>query len=184
MNKLLIIGFMTVFTSCNNEDSNAPSTNTDTSKESTGNGSFGYDLHFLQKHHKDLVRLGDDSAGAQIIIVPAYQGRVMTSTAEGKHGLSFGWVNHELIESGKPVEHINAFGGEERLWLGPEGGQFSVYFKKGAAFQFDNWFVPKEFNTEPFTLIRNHSRWFHQQSRKPILKKKCILKTIRAISLI
>ncbi len=144
---------MTAFISCNNGDADSPAAPTDTSKQQYPKGSFGFDLEFLQKHHKDLVLLGEDSAGAQVIIAPAYQGRVMTSTAEGKNGLSFGWVNHELIESGKPTEHINAFGGEERFWLGPEGGQFSVYFKKGVEFKFENWFVPKEFDTEPFTLV-------------------------------
>jgi RimJ/RimL family protein N-acetyltransferase len=116
-------------------------------------GSFGYDLHFLKQHHKDLIVLGDDSSGAAVIILPAYQGRVMTSTTEGMNGISFGWVNHELIASDKPAEHMNAFGGEERIWPGPEGGQFSVYFKKGTEFTYDNWFVPKEFDTEPFDVV-------------------------------
>ncbi len=116
-------------------------------------GSFGYDLAFLKKHHKDLILLGEDSLGAQLIVLPAYQGRVMTSTAEGYRGSSFGWVNHELIESGKPQEHINVFGGEERFWLGPEGGQFSLFFKKGTSFDFDHWNVPKELDTEPFTVV-------------------------------
>ena len=115
-------------------------------------GTFGYDLNFLQQYHKDIIVLGD-SAGPQVIIAPAYQGRVMTSTTEGNKGISFGWVNHKLISSGKTAEHMNAFGGEERFWLGPEGGQFSLYFKKGVEFKFDNWFVPKEIDTEPFELV-------------------------------
>jgi len=116
-------------------------------------GTFGYDLDFLEQHHKDLVLLCDDSSKAQLIVLPAYQGRVMTSTANGNDGASFGWVNYDLIASGKPAQHIHAFGGEERFWLGPEGGQFSIYFKKGVEFTFDNWFVPKEIDTEPFTLV-------------------------------
>jgi hypothetical protein len=117
-------------------------------------GTFGYDLQFLKKYHKDLVLLGDESdTGAQIIILPAYQGRVMTSTAEGKKGMSFGWINYELIDSNREEEHFHAFGGEERFWLGPEGGQFSIYFKKGDPFNFDHWFVPKAIDTEPFILV-------------------------------
>ena len=85
-------------------------------------GSFGYDLNFLKNLHKDIVVLSDDSTGAQVIILPAYQGRVMTSSAEGLSGMSFGWLNHELIASGKSTPHFSAFGGEERFWLGPEGG--------------------------------------------------------------
>lgn len=120
-------------------------------------GTFGSDLNFLSQYHKDLVVLHDSDSNAQLIIAPAYQGRVMTSTANGNAGASFGWVNHELIASGKQAQHIHAVGGEERFWLGPEGGQFSLYFKKGVAFTFDNWFVPKEIDTEPFALVSSSS---------------------------
>jgi len=117
-------------------------------------GTFGYDLQFLKKYHKDLVLLGDESdTGAQIIILPSYQGRVMTSTAEGNGGMSFGWINYELIDSNREEEHFHAFGGEERFWLGPEGGQFSIYFKKGDPFDFEHWYVPKAIDTEPFILV-------------------------------
>jgi hypothetical protein len=126
--------------------------NTTTNKDSEmQKGTFGYDLEFLRKHHKDLVLL--EKGDAQLIVLPAYQGRIMTSTAEGNAGASFGWLNHELIASGKFTEHFSAFGGEERFWLGPEGGQFSIYFKKGVDFKFENWFVPKELDTESFDLV-------------------------------
>ena len=126
--------------------------NTTTNKDSEmQKGTFGYDLEFLRKHHKDLVLL--ENGDAQLIVLPAYQGRIMTSTAEGNAGASFGWLNHELIASGKFTEHFSAFGGEERFWLGPEGGQFSIYFKKGVDFTFENWFVPKELDTAPFDLV-------------------------------
>ena len=141
---------MVVLAACNSNDEK-PESKADLASKSS-DGTFGYDLNFLRKYHKDIVVLGD-SAGAQIIIAPAYQGRVMTTTTEGNKGISFGWVNHELIASGKTAEHINAFGGEERFWLGPEGGQFSIYFKKGVEFKIENWFVPKEIDTEPFELV-------------------------------
>ena len=150
MKKYLISVSMVVLAACNADDEK-PENKADLVSKFI-DGTFGYDLNFLRQYHKDIVLLGD-SAGAQIIIAPAYQGRVMTSTTEGSKGISFGWVNHELIASGKTTEHINAFGGEERFWLGPEGGQFSIYFKKGVEFKFENWFVPKEIDTEPFELV-------------------------------
>lgn len=116
-------------------------------------GTFAYDLAFLKKHHTDLVLLKDPSGGAQVIILPAYQGRVMTSTADGENGISFGWINYDLITEGKFSEQFTALGGEERFWLGPEGGQFSLYFKKGADFTFNNWVVPRPIDSEPFNLI-------------------------------
>ena len=75
----------------------------------------------------------------------------MTSTATGDKGLSYGWINRELIESGKIQPHINVFGGEDRFWLGPEGGQFSIFFVKGVPFDFEHWFTPASIDTLPFS---------------------------------
>ena len=77
----------------------------------------------------------------------------MTSTCGGDEGNSYGWINYDLIKSGEILEHMNGFGGEDRFWLGPEGGQFSIFFKKGVSFDFKNWFTPKEIDTETFKLI-------------------------------
>ena len=115
-------------------------------------GSFGYDREFLSKHYKDLVVLENGESG--ILISPELQGRVMTSTASGDEGKSFGWINHDLIASGEKKEHFNPTGGEERFWLGPEGGQYSLFFEKDAKFELDNWYVPKELDTEAFNLVR------------------------------
>lgn len=143
---------LALIAACNNAGNNTANSNTTEVNQQYAKGSFGYDLNFLKQYHKDLVILGDSNA-ARVIVLPAYQGRVMTSTADGNSGASFGWINHKLIVSGKPAEHIYAVGGEERFWLGPEGGQFSIFFKKGVDFKFDNWFVPAEIDTQPFTLV-------------------------------
>src|SRR6185295_12200589 len=84
---------------------------------------------------------------AKVAVAPAWQGRVLTSTAGGDSGLSFGWINRELIAAGKLQEHINVFGGEDRMWLGPEGGQFSIFFAKGARFELADWYTPKAIDT-------------------------------------
>jgi len=113
---------------------------------------FGDDLTFLKKH-TDVVILSETSGNSQVAVLPTLQGRAMTSTAEGTEGLSFGWINRELIASGKTVEHINVYGGEDRFWIGPEGGQFSIFFKKGVPFDLENWFTPASIDTEPFELV-------------------------------
>jgi len=117
-----------------------------------GTAKFGEDLNFLKKH-TGVVVLSDKTGSAQIAIVPAYQGRVMTSTAQGPDGISFGWINKKLIASGKIQKHMNAFGGEERFWIGPEGGQFALYFAPGVPFDLDHWQVPLVIDTEPFELV-------------------------------
>jgi hypothetical protein len=108
---------------------------------------YGYNLNFLGKH-VDVIEL--KNGNSSVAIVPAWQGRVMTSTAMGAAGFSFGWINRDLIASGRSQPHIMPFGGEERLWLGPEGGQFSIYFKKGDDFVYDNWQTPAFLDTLPF----------------------------------
>jgi hypothetical protein len=150
--KKITLGVLIIMVAACSKNKETPLADTAKEKQTFSEGSFGYDLQFLKQHHNDVVVLGD-SLGAQIIVLPGYQGRVMTSTLTGYSGTSLGWVNYELIASGPKADHMNAFGGEERFWLGPEGGQFSIYFKKGVDFTFDNWFVPKELDTEPFTLV-------------------------------
>ena len=113
---------------------------------------FGDDVEFLKAHTRVIV-LSDSSGQARVALVPAWQGRVMTSAARGEAGLSFGWINRDLIASGKLQPHMNAFGGEDRFWMGPEGGQFSIFFAKGAKFEFANWFTPAIFDTLPFQVI-------------------------------
>ena len=114
---------------------------------------FGDDLTFLKKFTKAFV-LSDESGKKQVAVVPEYQGRVMTSTADGEGGISFGWVNRDLIASGEKQPHINVYGGEDRFWLGPEGGQFSIFFKKGDPFDLDHWQTPSWIDTEPYNVAR------------------------------
>jgi hypothetical protein len=124
----------------------APTTKMDYQK-----GSFGYDLNFLQKHDSVIVLKNGE---AQVIVSPKYQAKVFTSTAEGMEGSSFGWINYKAFD--KPLDpHINAYGGENRLWLGPEGGKFSLFFSKNAKMEFSNWKTPAAFDTEPWNLVKH-----------------------------
>ncbi len=151
LNGLLLI---TMLASCNRKEKGMDSS--DTLKEAFVLGTFGYDLEFLKKYKKVVVLKSKDGQ-SQMIVCPEYQGRIMTSTTEGPNGYSFGWLNHDLIASGEVLEHINPVGGEDRLWLGPEGGQYSVFHKPGVSFDFKNWYVPKELDTEPFHIISSNS---------------------------
>ena len=104
-----------------------------------------------------------------LFLVPELQGRVMTSSAKGNNGQSFGWINHEFIAEGKQVQHMNPYGGEERFWMGPEGGQFSIYFKPETTFEFENWFVPKTLDTEPFNLVQSTENTANFEKRMALI---------------
>jgi len=116
-------------------------------------GDFGDDVAFLRQH-TPVVVLRDRAGLAQVALAPAWQGRVMTSTAAGERGSSFGWINRDLIRSGQKQPHINVYGGEDRFWLGPEGGQYSIFFAPGAKFEDDDWYVPPALDTMPYSIVR------------------------------
>ncbi|OPZ66746.1 MAG: hypothetical protein BWY83_02814 [bacterium ADurb.Bin478] len=119
------------------------------------NVTFQDDVAFLHKY-TSVILLSSADSSAQVAVTPDLQGRVMTSTATGASGRSYGWINRELIASGIPNRHINAFGGEDRFWLGPEGGQYSLYFAKGDPFDLQHWYTPRPFNEEGFIVLRQN----------------------------
>lgn len=121
---------------------------------------FKDDVAFLKQHTKVVVLTGKNIL-AQAAVNPDLQGRVMTSTAGGPDGLSFGWINREFIASKQNNVHMNAFGGEDRFWLGPEGGQFSIFFKKGVPFNLDNWFTPPPINEGAYDVVAQEADRIH-----------------------
>lgn len=114
-------------------------------------GTFGYDLNFL-KAKDSVIVLKNKSGDGQLIVSARYQGKVFTSTAEGLAGKSFGWINYKAFDAA-PDPHMNAYGGEDRLWLGPEGGKFSLYFKPGTTMDFANWHTPPAIDTEAWNTV-------------------------------
>jgi hypothetical protein len=114
-------------------------------------GRFASDVAFLREH-TGLVLLGS-APGPQVAVAPDYQGRVMTSTTGGADAPSFGWIGREAIASGKRQPHMNVFGGEDRFWLGPEGGQYALYFKPGDPFDLDHWQVPEPIDWGPWETV-------------------------------
>jgi hypothetical protein len=104
----------------------------------------------LLEEHTDLIELAVGEA--RVAVAPAYQGRVMTSSLAGGEGASFGWLNAEFIESGRTGTAFDNYGGEDRFWLGPEAGQFGLWFKAGEPFDLAHWRTPGGFNTGGFDV--------------------------------
>lgn len=148
LTKVFVFLFVIAFYGCN-----TAGTKKITSEFSKG--TYGYDAAFLKKNLPGVIELkrGD----ARLLLSAACQGRVMTSTAANDTGASFGWINYDLISSGEIKKQFNPVGGEERFWLGPEGGQYSIYFNKGDSFSIDHWQVPPLIDTESFSVDHNGS---------------------------
>ncbi len=124
----------------------------------TRTGTFAYDKNFLMKHDSGIIVLTNNDSSARIIISPKYQAKVFTSTAEGNDGRSFGWVNYKEFDLKQPDQHMNGFGGEDRLWLGPEGSKFALFFKPGTAMTIDNWHTPAAIDHESWKLDSTDSK--------------------------
>ncbi len=118
-------------------------------KEHYKEGTLGH-VEEVMNGRKNYHLLKDKSGRRVVLLSADLQGRVMTSSFAGPEGMSIGWVNEDFIKKNKIQEHFNPWGGEERLWLGPEGGQFSLFFRKGDPFDLDHWYTPAAFDTEPF----------------------------------
>jgi hypothetical protein len=150
----LLISFIHFNSSCNTKKNSTKTKEKQAMKTSTDKKNFGEDAAFILKHTDGFVLSLDKQ---KIVVVPKYQGRIMTSTANGDDGFSFGWTNNSLIESGKFGDNFSAFGGEDRFWIGPEAGRHGIFYDKGKAFKWENWRTPTYIDKEPFELVNKSS---------------------------
>ena len=117
--------------------------------------SFQSDVEFLEKYF-DIHILRNDEGG-RAIVIPALQGRTMTSASKGDQGQSYGFINYEHYD--KPLDpQINLYGGEDRIWISPEGGQFSVFFDPDVPMDFANWRCPTILDTDVYEVVEKNER--------------------------
>ena len=81
----------------------------------TSANSCGDDLAFLRQHTSVVVLTSADGR-SQVAVAPGYQGRVMTSTADGPDGASFGYIHRAGVSAGTRQPHMTVVGGEDRFW--------------------------------------------------------------------
>jgi hypothetical protein len=125
---------------------------------------YGDVRDFLVAHTKVVELTGED--GERVAICPEYQGRVMTSTTGNLQGLSLGWVNRDFIQRGATDRHFNNYGGEDRLWIGPEGGTYSLFFAPAAAQTLVNWYTPPALNEGAFKITSTQDEPHYRLTRQ------------------
>lgn len=111
---------------------------------------FNRDLEFLRRHTEIVLLEG--SGGERVAVAPRWQGKTMTSSVGGPGSPGFGWINEAFISSGRVDQQANLHGGEDRFWIGPEGGQFAFYFEPGQPFEFANWRCPDLIDRQAFEV--------------------------------
>lgn len=151
LSSTIIFSLLLTLTACNNAQNHSSNEDKNYAK-----GSYGYDVSFIKKHTGNVIEL--TNGNAKVLLSADYQGRVFTSTASGDAGTSFGWINYNLLASGKKKKQFNPVGGEERFWLGPEGGQYSLFFKKNDSFNINHWQVPAVIDTEKYNVDESDNR--------------------------
>lgn len=114
---------------------------------------FEKDLAFVKEYANPVVL---KNGKAKIMIVPEYEARVLTSTTNGDKGYSNGYLNYKQIQENKIQEGGNAYGGEDRLWLAPLGSKYTLFYGQ-QKIEDANWYVPKAFDSEPYT-IKNQTK--------------------------
>lgn len=164
LNLIVVVAVATVLAGCGGEGQDSPAQLSGSSNSGSSGGlmpikrTFAQDVDFLNTHVTVIELTTGD--GPAVAVVPEYQGRVMTSTFDATNGYGNGWINYDLIESGEVKKQFNPFGGEDRLWLGPEGGQFSLFFDKDTVpddgsvkFDIKYWQTPLFVDTETFDIV-------------------------------
>ena len=108
---------------------------------------FEDDVAFLSQHAQ--VKVLSLASGGRIAVSSQYQARVMTS-AVGAGKPSLGFINRKFIEAGQTGTAFDNYGGEDRFWLGPEGGQYGLYFPASKPFSFEFWQTPHALQEGPW----------------------------------
>ncbi|MEI9942256.1 MAG: DUF6786 family protein [Pseudomonadota bacterium] len=102
---------------------------------------FEEDVAFLSQHGP--IKVLSSANGGRIAVSAQYQARVMTSAVGAGKG-SLGFINRQFIEARQTGTAFDNYGGEDRFWLGPEGGQYGLYFPASKPFSFEFWQTPHE----------------------------------------
>ncbi|HXX68391.1 MAG TPA: DUF6786 family protein [Polyangiaceae bacterium] len=116
---------------------------------------FEDDVAVLSRWSQVTVLASD--SGGRVAISPALGGRVMTS-AVAPLATGLGWINRPFLEAGKRGTQFDNYGGEDRFWLGPEGGQFGLYFPPGSSFTFASWQTPRALNEGAWDVAQSSDK--------------------------
>jgi len=133
---IYLIALSLIITSCN--------------QNSTYN-TYKDDLLALTKLTK-IVELTSSDNQSRVCVCPEYQGRVITSTSNGLGGISNGWINRDKLKN-KYEGNGSDLGGEDRVWIGPLGSQYSFYYQQIQPLSEKNWKVPACMNEEAYKIL-------------------------------
>ncbi|MFG0317761.1 MAG: DUF6786 family protein [Planctomycetota bacterium JB042] len=68
--------------------------------------------------------------------------------------------------------HINVWGGEDRFWLGPEGGRYAIYFAPGDPFDLEHWQTPPLIDAVPYEVVARTDRSVALRRRGQVVNRE------------
>ncbi len=117
--------------------------------------SFQDDADFCSQYTETVLLV---DGPRRVLLAPRLQARVLTSSLNGSDGASLGWVNRDCVAQQALRPDFNPYGGEDRIWIGPEAGQFGYHFPPGAPFDLKHSRVPSVVDREPFETVSRENR--------------------------
>lgn len=112
----------------------------------------------LQQAGQEPVVLTGRNKNRIVLVAPGLVGRVFCTGFDGVNGATASWIDEAQLRKGAtppvPGAQWANFGGEERLWFGPEGGKFGLFFPPGVKQEHANYLVPEAMNSLAFRADR------------------------------
>jgi hypothetical protein len=114
-------------------------------------------VELVKEADREAIVLEARSGPGALLVAPGLVGRVMCSTFDQGRGSANGWINEKAIHKGKVDPVFNNFGGEERIWFAPEGGQFGLMFGRKES-RFSNYHVQAGMSTIEYKVAGQDDR--------------------------
>lgn len=105
----------------------------------------------IEKTGHRIVTLNAPGRDRPVMVCPTLAGRVMGTSYDGVAGSIGGFIDIKAFQQGI-TDIWDNWGGEERYWLCPEGGQFGLMFK-GRENCFDNYTVQDGINNSRYEVV-------------------------------
>jgi hypothetical protein len=104
----------------------------------------------LRQTGNDAYELRGRHGRPLVLVAPSLSARVMATSFDGENGCVNGFIDARAFREGMRDIWDN-WGGEERYWLAPEGGQFGLMFQ-GKENCFANYHVQSGFNNQSYSV--------------------------------
>jgi hypothetical protein len=114
-------------------------------------------LALLARSGQEAVVLTGRDPNRVVVVAPGLVGRVLCTGFDGVNGSTTSWIDEEQFRKGftRPLPGASwaNFGGEERIWFGPEGGPFGNFFPPGVEQKHANYLVQEAMNSLAYRVI-------------------------------